>query len=77
MTDLSAPQRARYGAVMKTPINLNRYRKDKARAEKRASADANAARFGRSKADKALDRARGDKADRALDSHKIDKEPDA
>lgn len=60
---------------MTTPVNLNRYRKDKARADKRATADSNAARFGRSKADKTLDRARSDKADTALDGHKIDEEP--
>ncbi len=50
--------------------NLNRFRKQKARAEKRARADANAARYGRSKAEKALEEARAEKAARLLDAHR-------
>ena len=57
---------------MAEPINLNRYRKTKARAEDTARADANAAKFGRSKADKTLDQARADKARRDLDGHEKD-----
>lgn len=57
---------------MSTPVNLNRVRKDKARAEKKARADENAARFGRTKAEKALDEARQGAADRKLDEHKRD-----
>ncbi|MDO6587171.1 DUF4169 family protein [Salipiger sp. 1_MG-2023] len=57
---------------MTTPVNLNRYRKDKARAEKRAQASSNAAKFGRTRAEKALDTARSDKAGRNLDGHRID-----
>ncbi len=34
------------------PVNLNQFRKTKARAEKKARADANAVKFGRSKAEK-------------------------
>ena len=49
------------------PVNLNRFRKQKARAEKKARADENALRFGRSKAEKELDRARAEKASRDLD----------
>ena len=49
--------------------NLNTARKQKARAEKRARADANAVKFGRTKAEKQLDKARADKARRALDGH--------
>jgi len=52
--------------------NLNRVRKDRARAGKRAKADANAAKFGRTKAQKALDMARAEKARRALDGHERD-----
>ncbi|MCB1311089.1 MAG: DUF4169 family protein [Sedimentitalea sp.] len=55
---------------MGKPVNLNRFRKDKARAEDRARADENAAKFGRSKADKALEKARDEKAQRDLDGHK-------
>ena len=57
---------------MGKPVNLNRYRKDKARAERKARADENAVKFGRSKAKKDLDRARVDKARRDLDRHERD-----
>ncbi|WP_170338717.1 DUF4169 family protein [Ruegeria arenilitoris] len=57
---------------MGKPVNLNRYRKEKARAEKKARADRNAAAFGRSKADKQLDKARANKARRDLDNHELD-----
>ncbi len=53
-------------------INLNKHRKARRRAESRREADANAARFGRSKADKALDEARQAKAKRDLDAHERD-----
>lgn len=55
---------------MAEPVNLNRFRKQKARAEKKARADANAVKFGRSKAEKQLDRSRRDKSNRELDGHK-------
>jgi Domain of unknown function (DUF4169) len=54
---------------MAEPINLNRYRKTKARAESKARADNNAVKFGRSKAEKTLDKARSDKAQHDLDGH--------
>ena len=57
---------------MAEPVNLNRFRKEKARAEKKARADQNAVKFGRSKAEKELDRARTEKAKRDLDGHKAD-----
>lgn len=47
--------------------NLNQFRKAKARDEKRAQADENAVKFGRSKAQKDLEKARRDKAKRDLD----------
>jgi hypothetical protein len=55
-------------------VNLNRFRKEKARAEKRAEADANAAKHGRTKAEKALDKARAEKAARDLDGHERDRD---
>ena len=58
---------------MSTPVNLNRVRKDKARAEAKARAAENAVKFGRTKAEKTLDKARADQAARALDQHR--KEP--
>jgi hypothetical protein len=56
------------------PVNLNRVRKQKARAEKKARADENAARFGRSKAQKAREEAEAEKARRALDQHRREEE---
>jgi hypothetical protein len=50
-------------------INLRAVRKAKAKAETRAQADANAAKFGRSKHEKALEAARAEKASRDLDGH--------
>lgn len=55
---------------MSKPINLNRFRKQKARAAKQARADQNAVTFGRSKAEKELDKARRDKDMRDLDGKK-------
>ena len=58
---------------MSTPVNLNRVRKARARAEKKARAEENAVRFGRSKAEKDLDKARADKARDRLDQTRRDK----
>ncbi len=55
---------------MAAPVNLNRARKEKARAERKARADENAARFGRTKAERMLDEARARKAARELDGAK-------
>ena len=52
---------------MAQPVNLNRFRKGKARAEDKARADHNAALHGSSKAQKELDHARAEKAKRDLD----------
>ncbi|MCL3882473.1 DUF4169 family protein [Marivita sp. GX14005] len=52
---------------MSTVTNFKFFRKAKARAEKRAKADENAAKFGRTKAQRALDLARSEKARRDLD----------
>jgi hypothetical protein len=51
-------------------VNLRQARKAKARAEKGASAAANRAKFGRTKAEKAVEDAQRGLADRQLDSHK-------
>ncbi|MBU0645036.1 MAG: DUF4169 family protein [Alphaproteobacteria bacterium] len=53
-------------------MNLNQIRKAKARADKRALADENAVKFGRSKAQKALEQAQTAKAKAILDAHKKD-----
>ncbi|MAX73063.1 DUF4169 family protein [Alterinioella nitratireducens] len=55
---------------MAAPVNLNRARKEKARAERKARADENAARFGRTKAERMLEEARARKAARELDGAK-------
>ena len=52
-------------------VNLKAARKARARAEAKVAADANAARFGRTKAEKALDEARAEKALRDLDGHRL------
>lgn len=52
-----------------TLVNLNKHRKQKSRAQKKAQADENAVKFGRSKAEKTLDQARADKARKDLDGH--------
>ncbi len=55
---------------MSKPVNMNRYRKEKARAAKKARADENAISFGLSKAEKAISHAQRDKANRDLDGKK-------
>jgi len=55
---------------MANPINLNQFRKAKARADKKARADENAVKFGRTKAQKQLERTVSEKAKRDLDGKK-------
>jgi len=57
---------------VKTPINLNRVRKEKARAEKSARAALNSVKFGRNKAQKSLEKATAASAERLLDQHRKD-----
>ncbi len=57
---------------MSKPINLNKARKERNRAARRLAADANAVKFGRSKAEKKLEAARRAKADDGLDAHRRD-----
>lgn len=57
---------------MAEPVNLNRFRKEKARAEKKARADQNAAKFGRSKAEKSLKKAKAEQEASRLENHKRD-----
>lgn len=52
---------------MSEVVNLNRFRKAKARADARSSAAENRALHGRTRAEKALETARRDKAARDLD----------
>lgn len=52
--------------------NLNRFRKQKSREEARRQADANSAKFGRSKAQKASQKADNDRAAKHVDGTKRD-----
>ncbi len=51
-------------------VNLNKARKSRARDTARKQADANAVKFGRTKAEKAKDQAEAEKESRDLDGHK-------
>ena len=55
---------------MAEPVNLNRFRKQKARAENKARADENAVKFGRTKAEKLQEGALAEKAEKTLDAHR-------
>ncbi len=57
---------------MVAPVNLNRFRKQKAKISDKARADENAARSGRSNPDKERQRAKADKSRRDLDGHELD-----
>lgn len=54
------------------PVNLNKARKARDRAEDKRQADENAARHGRSKAQRLLEAAQGEKARMALDGAKFE-----
>lgn len=54
------------------PVNLNRFRKEKTRAEKKREADANAAKFGRTKAERLFEAARNAQASKRLDGQKFE-----
>ena len=53
-------------------VNLNRARKTRDRAAEKAQADANAVRFGRTKAERLLDAARNDLAQKRLDQSRFE-----
>ena len=53
-------------------VNLRQARKHKARADKEQKAEANRARFGRTKAEKAKQSSEADQFRRHLDGHKLD-----
>lgn len=55
---------------MSTPINLNKARKSRQRASKKARAAENSARFGRTKAERQATKDRNEKAVRFVDAHK-------
>ncbi|WP_050518457.1 DUF4169 family protein [Pseudorhodobacter antarcticus] len=53
-------------------INLRATKKAKEKSLARAQADANAAKFGRTKAKKAAEKSTADRANRTLDGHALD-----
>jgi len=55
-------------------VNLNRFRKRAQRDASAKQADANRARFGRSKADRSAEEKRTSRAKEILDQHRIDRE---
>ncbi|MDC0860438.1 DUF4169 family protein [Planktomarina temperata] len=57
---------------MSAPVNLNRFRKAKARAEKSTRAVENSVKFGRSKAQKRLQETKNTAQVQHLDQHKRD-----
>ena len=57
---------------MSEVVNLNKARKVRARAEAKATAAQNRARFGRTGADRALEAARREKAEQTLDGAKLE-----
>ena len=56
---------------MTTPINLNKFRKAKVRADKETRAEANRVKFGLTKAEKQKLKTERDKAARKIDGHKL------
>jgi uncharacterized protein DUF4169 len=55
-------------------VNLRRARKDKARKQREAEADANRRRFGRTKAEKTSETEARERARREIDGKKIDRD---
>ena len=53
-------------------VNLKQFKKRAARDQSAKAADANRARFGRTKSERALDKARASRASDVLDQHRID-----
>jgi len=57
-------------------INLKTFRKQQARADKEQQASQNRAKFGRTKAEKLLEKAKEEQASNRLDGHKLGDETD-
>ena len=61
---------------MAEPVNLNRFRKAKRRADAQKQAAENRVAFGRTKAERDIERLKTEKATRELDQKRIDREDD-
>lgn len=57
---------------MTTPVNLNKWRKAKAKVDAKTRADENSARFGRTKAEKQTEAKTAQLLSKRLDGHKAD-----
>ena len=53
-------------------VNLKRFKKRSEREQSAKDAEANRARFGRTKAERASDKQRAERANEILDQHRID-----
>jgi hypothetical protein len=62
------------GTQMGDIINLKRFKKRAERHRSEQQADANRARFGRTKSERVVDEKRSDRANEVLDQHRIDGE---
>jgi hypothetical protein len=62
------------GADMGDLINLKRFKKRSEREQSAKQADANRARFGRTRSERVLDERRSDRAKDMLDQHRIEGE---
>ena len=62
------------GADMGDVVNLKRFKKRTEREQSAQQAEANRARFGRTKSERALDEARTKRSSDVLDQHRIDGE---
>jgi hypothetical protein len=62
------------GPSMGDVVNLNRFKKRTKRDQSAKQAEANRARFGRTKSERALDEQRANRANDLLDQHRIDGE---
>jgi Domain of unknown function (DUF4169) len=60
------------GDDMGDVVNLKRFKKRHEREQSAKQADANRARFGRTKSERTLDELRTDRANRLLDQHRVD-----
>jgi hypothetical protein len=65
-----------YAVPMGTVINLNRYRKQKARKERAQQAESNRRVHGRTKQERNVEVLRKDLDRRLVDSHKLETKPD-
>ncbi|MBU6464892.1 MAG: DUF4169 family protein [Bradyrhizobium sp.] len=58
-------------------VNLKRFKKRSEREQAAKHADANRARFGRTKSERKLDELRASRADKILDQHRTDGEEES